>query len=359
MNISDRNNSISSKIKATWLNFLYLLPVIIIAATILIYRNRLARVINPLFIGVIMFFVLEPAVDILEKKCRVKRTAAIAVVFLITIVIIIGIVMFIIPSLKANLADALRQLPLIKENFVLIKNKIYSSLNFANGTGIVSSIEKNLGAYVADAAKPKNILSIAVGFIDAVTASVITFYLLRDKEKAGNTVLALFPYKWRGFLIEIYLDIEKIFRSFVSGQLLIALVIGILEGLGLWAIGVPYPLLFGIIGGISNLIPYFGPFIGAVPAVIAAFIVSPFKAFLTALLFTAVQQIDNNFISPKIIEGKLGVHPVATILAVFVGGEFFGLKGMLLAVPAYAIICCFFVKIASLSGSTVESEHKI
>ena len=356
MTVSDRNNSIGSKVRAAWINFLYLLPVIVIAVIILIFHDRLARVINPLLIGVIMFFVLEPFVDTLEKKCRVKRNIAITVVFLITIVIITGIVMFIIPSVKENLADVLKQIPSIKNNFISMKNKIYSSLSFAKGTGIVVAIEKKLGEYVANAAKPKNILNIAKGFVDALTSAVITFYILRDKEKAGNTVLALFPYKWRSFLIEIYNETEKIFRAFLSGQLLIALVIGILEIAGLWIIGVPYPLLLGIIGGISNLIPYFGPFIGAVPAVIAAFIVSPFKALLAAFLFTAVQQIDNNFISPKIIEGKLGVHPVATILALFIGGEFFGLRGMLLAVPVYAIICCIFVKIASLFGSTVESE---
>ncbi len=117
-----------------------------------------------------------------------------------------------------------------------------------------------------------------------------------------------------------------------------ALIVSTMEVIGLFIIKVKYPIILGIVGGIANIIPYFGPIIGAVPAVAVALIQSPVKALWTIIVFTIVQQIDNAFISPKIIEGRLGLHPVTTILAVLAGGEFLGITGMLVAVPIVAIL---------------------
>jgi predicted PurR-regulated permease PerM len=111
-----------------------------------------------------------------------------------------------------------------------------------------------------------------------------------------------------------------------------------LEAIGLIVIGMKYPLALGMLGGLANIIPYFGPYIGAIPAIAVALTISPMKAVWTALVFIAAQQIDNNFISPRMMEERLGLHPVATIFAVLAGGEFFGVPGMLLAVPAAAIL---------------------
>lgn len=113
------------------------------------------------------------------------------------------------------------------------------------------------------------------------------------------------------------------------------------------------PWLLGLLGGLSNTVPYIGPVIGAVPAVFAALMVSPVKAIITVLLFVLVQQLDNNFISPKIIEGRLGLHPVASIIVLFIGGEFFGFAGVLFAIPAYAIlrsVARMIVEIVSISA---------
>jgi len=130
----------------------------------------------------------------------------------------------------------------------------------------------------------------------------------------------------------------EILSCFIQGQLLTALIIGIMETVALAIIGVKYSPILGFIGGISNIIPYFGPFIGAIPSVAVALIDSPVKAFWTVVAFLVIQQIDNAFISPKIIEGRLGLHPITTILAVLAGGEFFGIIGMLVAVPVTAVL---------------------
>jgi predicted PurR-regulated permease PerM len=126
--------------------------------------------------------------------------------------------------------------------------------------------------------------------------------------------------------------------KFIQGQLLTAIIVGVLETIGLFLVRVKYPLVLGVIGGIAEIIPYFGPVIGAVPAVAIALIESPIKAMWAVLVYVVVQQLENAYISPKIIEGRLGLHPVATIMVILAGGKFFGVAGMLLAVPVTAIL---------------------
>jgi len=148
----------------------------------------------------------------------------------------------------------------------------------------------------------------------------------------------MLPRRWRNGLAGICKEVSNILAGFIQGQLMTALIVGILETMGLMVIKMKYSLVLGMIGGLANIIPYFGPYIGLLPALAIALTVSPMKAVWTIVIFMGVQQIDNNFITPKMIEGKLGLHPVATIFAVLVGGEFFGIIGMLLAVPAMAIL---------------------
>lgn len=366
-------------LKKFFLNFLYLMPVFAVFILVVIFRERLTHIINPLIIAVLMFFVLNPLVERLEQSGRVKREVAIAVVFLITLVFIVGIGIFIIPAVKENIAEVAENIPLVKANFIELWEKFYGYLssgnkkfvlkflrNFLggssgdfNGAAIIGVIEDKFNEVISSVVAPRNILNIAKTLVDILTAFVITFYLLKDKVKAGNAVLSVFPYGWREFLIETYIEVERVFKSFVSGQIIIALFVGTAETIGLWLLDAPYPILLGLVGGISNMIPYFGPFIGAVPATIAMILVSPMKALFVILLFVLVQQIDNNFISPKIIEGKLGIHPVITILSVFVGGEFFGIAGMLLAVPIYAILRGFVLRVVDLSTKAVEKKGHV
>jgi len=175
-------------------------------------------------------------------------------------------------------------------------------------------------------------------FFDFLMAMIIAYYLMKDADFFREGFLSLFPRKWRNGIITTAREINAVVSNFIKGQLLTALIVGCLEAIGLLIIKVRYPVVLGFVGGIANIIPYFGPFIGAIPAVAVALLQSPAKVIWTIVVFTLIQQIDNNFISPKIIEGRLGLHPVTTILVVLVGGEFFGIFGMLVSVPAAAIL---------------------
>ncbi len=344
-------------------SFLYLLPAIFVLFLLFIFRERLTHIITPVIISLAFYFFLEPAVLTLEKKSGVKRTAAIFTVFACVAVLLVAIVVFITPIVKNNIKEIISNLPVLKDKVIGFGTGVANRLGFSMSSApmeflqdFISDKISDLTAYAESKVFSGSYINIVYAVFDFFSALVITFYLLRDREIIGEWILGLFPYSWREFLHTTVEETGKISSAFIRGQLIIATIVGTIEAIGLWIIGAEYPLVFGIIGGISNLIPYFGPFIGAVPAVISALFTSPIKAVWVALLFVLVQQIDNNFISPKIIEGRLGIHPITTIIVVFISGEFFGLPGILLGIPVYAIIKCI-VKRASEAIARKNQEQ--
>jgi predicted PurR-regulated permease PerM len=255
---------------------------------------------------------------------------------------------FVYPTIVANTKELINTIPNIAAEYEAYFRQVLLTINSSTWPAEVKETimrEISIGArtlQVAAVAALKrgmtSMLDIIFSLFDIVLAMIIAYYYLKDADYLKEGFLSLMPRKWRNFLIGTGREINLILSNFIQGQLLTALIVGIMESIGLMLIHAKYPVVMGMVGGIFNIIPYFGPFLGAIPAVAVSLIDSPLKALWTALVFTIVQQIDNAFISPKIIEGRLGLHPVTTILAVLVGGEFAGILGMLVAVPIAAIV---------------------
>lgn len=314
---------------------------------IYVFRGKIGKIVFPLILAVIISYILYPIVVKLEEK-KVKRPVGIILIYFVVGIGITTITIFVIPQLINNTKDLITTLPEItveyRDNFNGIVTLIHTS---KWPSDIKNAIFEELSrgtefteAFFLDALRKSldGFLKTVTAMFDLALAMIIAYYLLKDSEYFINSSLSLFPGKWRNGIIGICREINVILSSFIQGQLLTAVIIGIMETVALLIIGIKYPLILGMIGGVANTIPYFGPIIGAVPAVAVALIESPIKAMWTIIAFVIIQQIDNAFISPKIIEGKLGLHPVTTILAVLAGSEFFGIPGMLLAVPTAAII---------------------
>lgn len=330
--------------------FIYILIALLVGGVVWFiysYRVKIGKILTPFFMALIIVYLVHPLVMKLERK-KIKRRMAILLVYLFFSLAIITTTFFVIPGVIGNVKELIITLPQIVIQYEELFDKLITSIQssgwpsdikdtvfreIVNGTGFVQ--DKMMDGL-------RRILS---GFIEAITAlfdlvlaMIIAYYFINDGEFFKEAVLSLTPRKWRNGIIATGREINAILSNFIQGQLLTALIVGILETIGLIIIKAKYPLILGLVGGIANIIPYFGPILGAIPAVAIALIESPVKAIWTVIVFTIVQQIDNAFISPKIIEGKLGLHPVTTILAVLVGGEFFGILGMLVSVPIAAII---------------------
>ena len=343
-------------------NLIYFLPAAAVVVGVILFGDRLTHIVIPFARATVLTMILSPPTVYLSCKIKLTRSGAAAVSMiafvLIVILLITGILPVFIDSLKevvnnsgeiaSRVESTMGELNLGLQNMLKVDRDSDLSVwmnqtaqNFCDK--IFSSFESwasNLLERIA-----ASYVEIFATVFDGITALVITFYLLRDGRQLRNWALDAFPFKWREPVASIFSDLGKIFSDFLKGQLLVSFILGILQTSGLLILGIPYAPILGFFGGILNIIPYFGPFIGAVPAVLAAFFVSPLKALWTAVLFIVLQQIDNNLLTPKIVEGKLGVHPITTIIVVFLGGEFFGLWGVLLAVPAYAALRSIFKRV--------------
>jgi len=330
------------------------LVIILIALFFIKHRNKIFRLIFPFILAMVISYMAERPVAYLEqlsfgkKGKKLRRSQAILIVYIIFALGIVTIGLFIIPAIVDNLKELMDAYPEINARINEIGEKIIEFFQSRNLPSEIISIgeaefRKQLAALEALGKRSLSRLLSSLAetlsvFFDGILSFLIAYYFLKDKQLIADSLLSIFPCRWRPVVAEIASDINRIISYFISGQLLVAFLVGIIEALGLSLMGIKYPVVLGTIGGISNIIPVVGPIIGAVPAVAFALLMSPYKALLVVLLFIGVQQLDNNFLTPKIVESRLGLHPVATIAVILAGGVLYGLLGILFAVPVTAIL---------------------
>lgn len=327
-----------------------LVVLILLVLVGLFLMNNRAKVMNiciPFIIGITIMYLIKPVLVKL-KKIKIPSKYGILSIYAMFLVVLVCLVVFVLPRFADNTKELIIKMPEITTGY---QSKFYK---FINGLKIdawpkeikdlaVDKIRiesKNVQEFLINALKNilKSILRIMTKFFDLVLGMIIAYYLIVDEKVFKNMILMLVPKRYRNDVRIVGRNISNIVASFVRGQLLTAVIIGVLITIGLLVLKIDYALPLGLIAGISNIIPYFGPIIGAIPSVLVALLVSPVKVMWVLALMIFIQQIDNIVISPKVIEDKLGLHPVTTILSVLVGGEFFGVFGMLFGVLVVAIL---------------------
>jgi len=181
------------------------------------------------------------------------------------------------------------------------------------------------------------LLSLLSGFTSLALAPVLAYYFLKDSEALSRGAMRLLPSTWREDFLGLWAKIDRVLTSFVRGHLLISLLVGILTGFGLFLAGSSYAVVLGIVMAMADLIPYFGPLLGAIPIVAISWLESRRLAFYALLVVIAVQQIEAAILAPRILSQSVDLSPLAIILALLAGEELLGVAGLLLAVPALAI----------------------
>ena len=176
------------------------------------------------------------------------------------------------------------------------------------------------------------------GVVGLFTILILTFYFLLEADSLKAGLLRFFPRSRRPWIAEVSRNIATKVSAWLTGQLLLALIIGSTAGIGLWLIGVPYVLVLALVAAIGELIPVIGPLLAAVPAIAVAFTVSPSTALIVTIFFLVQQQIENNVLVPKIMERQVGVSAITVFIALMIGASLQGVVGALLAVPTAAIV---------------------
>lgn len=322
---------------------------VLIGLAWLVYANsaKILTVLTPFIMGLVIAYLLNPLVKMLEAR-KVPRGIAIALIGLVFLIIISVLLSLFIPLLYSNIVDLISNIPGYTKYYENVASWLQTKVNYSNMPvqvkDIIVSETKNSLAYIEGIllAVLKNSLSAANGifsfFLNLLLAVFLAYYFLKDLDLFKMQIEKLIPRKWRGGVGVTAGEINVIISKYIQGQLVIVAIVAVMETIGLALCGVKYFVILGLIGGLANLIPYFGPFIGAAPAVAIAFLDSPTKALFALLVFVIVQQIDNSIISPKIMSDSIGLHPVTIIFAILFFGTFFGIWGLLIAIPITAII---------------------
>ncbi|PLR78049.1 AI-2E family transporter [Bacillus sp. V3-13] len=208
--------------------------------------------------------------------------------------------------------------------------------------GVQERIDQNIAS--AERALDRMLARIIDGLVAVVNSLLIVaiipfiaFYLLKDYLLIKKAAWYLTPRTWRK-PAELFLrDVDKSLGGYIRGQLLVCFIIAALSTLSFWIIGMRYPLLLGFIVGVTNIIPYFGPFIGAIPAAVLAATISPKMVVLSVIIVFSLQFLEGNILSPLIVGKSLHMHPLFIMLALLAGGEVGGIIGLILAVPVMAV----------------------
>lgn len=349
---------------------------LLILATLILVSSKISFVFQPIgtffstlfapvLIAGFLYYILNPIVGLLMKT-KMKRIWAVAIVLLLLVAALVWILFSVIPSLVQQISSLASNTP----NFIrqvetwlaevaqwsVFKdvdiNKYFEQLDISYGTIIqqfLSGLSNSLGSIVG---------TIASATIVIITAPFILFYMLKDGEKLVPNIKRFFPEKRREQIVELLGQLNKTLANYISGQAIECLFVGTFTFLGYFALGVDYAFLFGVIAGLTNLIPYLGPYLGLAPAFLVTVFNDPFKALLCCVVVLIVQQLDGNIIYPNVIGKSLKIHPLTIIIVLLVAGNIAGLLGIFLGVPFYAICKTIISYVVKIVKEDKQNENK-
>jgi len=193
-------------------------------------------------------------------------------------------------------------------------------------------------------------------FFTLLIIPFLAFYFLKDVNGIKKGCSRLVPRKWRKEAIDLFRDMDQSLGSYIRGQLYVCAILSVIAAGGLWLLKVPYPLIFGTFIGATDIIPYFGPLIGAVPVVLLAATISVRTVIFVLLLVGLVQLLEGNVVEPLIVGKTVDIHPVYIMLSLTIGGELAGVIGMLFAVPIFVVGRVFIHHLRDRYGGVIDKQ---
>lgn len=325
----------------------------------------------PVYIGIVVAYLLAPLVDKIEhflfvplfqkvykgKKNKAQNHArgfSVFVVLILALLVVFGLLMLVIPELVNSISGFASNLPGYYDNMIKWGNKMFQSYpKLAELYAQFSStIYENLLAWLQNDLLPNSnkllstvtdgLVNAASVLLDLFIGLIISIYLLAGKEnfcaQAKKIMYAIFPAKSVNHLLDILGETHTIFAKFISGKIIDSLIIGIITFILLNIAGIPYTVLISVLIGVTNIIPFFGPYIGTIPSAILVFIAAPSKGILFLVLIIILMQVDGNIVSPKILGDSIGLESFWILFSILFFGSLFGVLGMICAVPVFAIL---------------------
>ncbi len=310
---------------------------------------KILQICLPLFIGILIAWLFDPFIKWLEKK-KVKRILGALITYLIIFIVIFLVLVTLIPLLINQIKELIHIIPTVIDTVKQWVNGIFNNLD-SNSVINTSKMKAEIFASVESFATnvtttmPKNLIgfisSLFSGLGTFVLGLIIGFFLIVNFDNSSN-LFNFVPERYRETTISLFDEINSSLRCYVKGAVMDCTLIFVLSSIGLWAVGLKAPALFGLFCGLTNIIPYAGPYIGGAPAVIVGLTQSPTIGILSLIVIAVIQFLEGNFLQPIIMSKTTKLHPVTIILGLLIFGYFFGIIGMLISTPLIAVFKTIF-----------------
>lgn len=367
-----------NKILAEWKGFQKIIDTITSAAAPIIVGFVIAFLLNPLlvFFDRLCHTILQDRV-IRDKKKLFRVSRAISII--ITIILFLGVLTGLIRLVVPQVIDSIQLLIDNMDNYYNNVIKMIDSLsdkfkNLANSeevvTNIVNTVYDKLQKWVNTDVVPnldKIVINISTGVVGGLRfiynfliGIIASIYIMANKEylasRGKKIVYALFNLKNANIILDGLSGVNRIFSQFINGKIIDSIIIGIITFILVSIVEMPYALLISVIIGVTNVIPFFGPIIGAIPCVFIVLIADPIKSVILLIMILIIQQFDGNILGPKILGDVTGLSSFWVLTAVIVGGGVFGFYGMLFGVPVFA---CVYTYINRTCTIKLEKKHLV
>ena len=331
--------------------------------SILGFFEILVRVLSPVIWGLVIAFLMNPIMVNFEKlfsnkfkstrgKKKLVRALSVTVSAVIFLGIVVGLIVIVVPELVKSIIKLFENMGDLRENLEGWISKTFSSF-----PSLVKSANEKIDTFTKDAGaifekiQPvlDDIVSGAWGFLsflkDFLLGFIVSLYMLCNKEtllaQIKKSIVSLTRKSTCAKIMNVASQANKVFSGFIIGKIIDSIIIGLLCFIGLTLMDMPYNILIAVIVGVTNIIPFFGPLIGAVPSTLLMLIVDPKKAILLAIFILILQQFDGNILGPKILGDSTGLPGFWVLVSLIVCGGLFGFVGMVLAVPVFALLYSF------------------
>ena len=376
VNVEELNKVITTGSKILKIFYIFLIIALISLGIFLLgYLNILPtiitvlKVMSPFFIGFVLAWLLNPIISKITDK-GMKRGFAVAIVYVAVAILIYLFCLIVIPNLITQMNEFAKSIPGYLSKITTWINNFFNklskttSLDMTNVKAQFMNYITNLGNGLGSNL-PNQIITIVQNTVSGIgrflVGYIIGFYLSFNFNNVNKLIMNIVPKRFKADATWLISQISEVLYKFVNGTILLSLLLFVTSVIGFSLIGLNAPILFALFCAVTNIIPYIGPYIGAVPAIAVGFSQSPLIGILVTVFIVVTQTIDGNILNPIVIGKKMDLHPVTIIISLLIFEHFFGIMGMVVATPIVAvlkIIYLFFDEKYDFFGFAKEKSVK-
>ena len=343
------------------LMFIYILTLLLAKWNVFVFIKEILGVLSPLFIGIVVAWLLNPLVTKFENK-NVNRVLATVFVYVVLLLAIFIVGRITVPSIASQFNDIISSTPNFISYLKTGIDNIFDNISNASGQNLVDiklqlyDIVNNFGTSITT-----KIPSVAMGLItglfkggvNLIFGFIIGFYMLFDFKDIRKHFVSMIPNRYKDDSNSLLDELNHNLKGYINGTLLIMSILFVCQSIGLTIAGMKAPLVFGLFCAITNIIPYVGPYIGGIPTVLVGFSISPLTCILSLCSVLICQGVESYFLQPVVMGKTMKLHPVTIMIGLLLFGHFFGIIGMIFATPVISIfktIWNFFDKKYDIMG---------